>query len=98
MRIKVTCPECRASQSVADKGVGQTVRCENCQAEFVAAAAAPSRAARRLLPWIIIILVVLVVFGGAGLAAYLFIDTPTQTDFTEPGGIFSARFPGDPKE
>jgi hypothetical protein len=42
--------------------------------------------------WVIGLVVV-----GAGLSAYLFIKRPTWTDFTDPNGIFSARFPNLPE-
>jgi hypothetical protein len=34
---------------------------------------------------------------GAGLAAYLIINRPIPTDFTDPNGVFSARFPDRPE-
>jgi hypothetical protein len=39
----------------------------------------------------------LVLVGGAGLSAYLLINRPIPTDFTDPNEIFSARFPNPPE-
>jgi hypothetical protein len=96
MPIALMCPKCHAPQTVPDEAAGQAVRCPTCQAEFPAEPAAPpapNPAKRRVLPWVI----GLVLVGGAGLAAYQLIDSSTPTDFTDPNGMFSARFPDRPE-
>jgi ribosomal protein S27E len=94
MPIALTCPNCRAPQTVADAAPGETVRCPACQAELPAPTAGPAPAApRRVLPWVI----GLVLAGGAALVAYQFIERSTPTDFTDPDGMFSARFPNVPE-
>jgi hypothetical protein len=94
MPIALTCPKCHASQTVPDAAAGQTVRCPACQAELPARPATPPPAARRrVLPWV----VGLVLAGGAALAAYEFVGKSTPTDFADPDGVFSARFPDPPE-
>jgi hypothetical protein len=93
MPIALTCPRCHTTRTVPDKAGGQTVRCPTCQAEPAAPPLAPAPAKRRVLLWFIGLVLVV----GAGLAAYRFIDRSTSTDFTEPDGMFSARFPNPPE-
>jgi hypothetical protein len=84
-------------QTLPDAAAGQPVTCPNCQAEMPAEpvpALKPPK--RRVRAWAIGLGLVLAL-GGAGLAAYLFINRPVPTDFTDPNGIFSARFPGPPE-
>ncbi len=96
MPIALTCPKCHAPHTAPDEAAGRPVRCPACRAEFPAGPAAPPApkpARRRVLPW----LLGLALVGGAGLAAYLLIGRPTPTDFTDPEGVFSARFPDRPE-
>src|SRR5215210_2239779 len=94
MPIALTCPKCHASQTVPDAVAGQSVRCPACQSELPAQPATPPPTAkRRALPWV----VGLVLAGGAALAAYAFVGRPTPTDFADPDGTFSARFPDTPE-
>jgi hypothetical protein len=94
MPIALTCPKCHAPQTVPDEAAGQTVRCPSCQVEFPAELTppAPSPPKRRVRLWVIGLVVVAI-----GLPAYLFISRPIPTDFTDPNGIFSARFPDRPE-
>jgi hypothetical protein len=73
------------------------VRCPNCQAEYPSqgASPAPDQPKRRtgLLAIGLILLGVLLVAGLSGFLVF----RPTPTDFTEPNGIFSTRFPNRPE-
>jgi hypothetical protein len=97
MSIVLTCPKCSAPHTVPDEVAGQTVECPACRTQFPADPVPPPRAPasgrRAILPWVIGLLLV----GGAGVAAYQLVDRSTPTDFTDPDGIFSARFPNPPE-
>jgi hypothetical protein len=94
MPIALTCPKCHAPQTVPDATAGQTVQCPSCQAEFPAEPAPPAPTPpKRRVRWGVIGLMLV----GAGLSAYLLINRPIPTDFTDPDGIFSARFPNRPE-
>ncbi len=100
MPIALTCPKCHVPQTIPDEAAGQAVRCPSCQAEFPAEPAPPAPTPpKRRVPWLVIGLGVAgaVALVGAGLAAYLVINRPIPTDFTDPNGIFSARFPNRPE-
>lgn len=97
MPIARTCPNCHVLQAIPDEPAGQTVRCPSCQAEYPAesalpASAPPKRRDQRLAAGLILAAAVLLAIGLSGYLIY----RPTPTDFTEPNGIFSARFPNRP--
>src|SRR5262245_55767572 len=94
MSIELTCPKCHVTQRVPDKAAGQTKLCPNCQAEFSPEPELPEPEPRKR--WFLWLLLVLILVGG-GVAAYFFLQRPTPTDFTDPNGIFSARFPNVPE-
>jgi tRNA_anti-like len=94
MPIALTCPNCRAPQTVADAAPGETVRCPACQAELPAPPAGPAPATPgRFLPWA----VGLGLAAIAALIASLFLGRSNPTDFADPDGMFSARFPNRPE-
>ncbi|HKB05316.1 MAG TPA: hypothetical protein VKD90_24040 [Gemmataceae bacterium] len=94
MPIALTCPNCRAPQTVPDAALGQTLRCPACQAELPSPPAGPAPAtSRRVLAWVIGVVLV----GGAAVAAYQFVGRSTPTDLADPDGMFTARFPNVPE-
>jgi hypothetical protein len=100
MPIALACPKCSAPQTVPDEAAGQAVRCPTCQAEFPADPAAPAapRPAKWATRWVLpCVIIGLLLAGGAGLVAYQLADHSTPTDFTDPDGMFSARFPDAPE-
>jgi tRNA_anti-like len=101
MPIAISCPKCSAPQTVADTDTGKTIQCPACQSEFAAdpgasavPSPAPSPSQRRGL-WKSIGLIVLL--GGA-IVVYMVFIRSTPTDFSDPGEMFSARFPNPPEE
>lgn len=106
MALSLTCPACHEPQTVPDEDAGQTVRCPKCRTEYTATAAAPApRArptparsdskARSVLPLVALVLFVLVVGGGA--VWYFGFDRSRSTDYADPDGVFTARFPNPPE-
>src|SRR5262249_14110555 len=100
MPIALTCPKCRVPQTVPDEAAGGAVGSPSARAEFPAEPAPPApNLPKRRVRWLVIGLVLAGagVLVGAGLSAYLLINRPIPTDFTDPNGIFSARFPNRPE-
>ena len=96
MPITLTCPKCNAPQTAPDEAAGKTVRCPTCQAEFPADPATRPPAPAPAQRWVVPAVLTLAVLGGAGLIAYLALGGSNPTDFTDPDGMFTARFPNPP--
>ena len=91
MPLSLTCPKCHEPQTVPDEDAGRPVRCPKCQAEYTAsppAAAPPGRRSR----WVVLAILVIV-----GLAAYLVFFMARPTDYADPAGVFTAKFPDAPE-
>lgn len=103
MALSLTCPACHEPQTVSDEEAGRTVQCPKCRAEYTAATpaaattkpTAPKPKSRSGVPLVVVIVFVLLVFGGV--VAYFVIGWSRPTDFTDPKGAFTARFPNAPE-
>jgi hypothetical protein len=100
MSYVVTCPGCGAQRRLEDAAAGTEVFCPTCgktyRADPPSPAAAPvARRPKRAGGWLVLVVALVVLIGG-GLAAYLWMNTGTPTEYDDPAGMFSARFPNPP--
>src|SRR5262249_30249451 len=108
MPIPRRCPKCDAPLPTPNEAAAGPIRCQSCQAELAAesgpssgvgrggyesanpSARRPTRRALRLVGVLGIGAVL------AALAACLYFGWSTPTEFTDPDGVFTARFPNRP--